>query len=70
MGKQEKRKQAFDALGEKIEQLRAERDKLKGFCSEFVFGEDNPYEYQGEVTKLQDDVDRLRSAESYSGLIF
>jgi len=37
-----------------------ELDRLGGFCKEFVFGEDNPEEYQSEIDKRDAEIERLK----------
>lgn len=41
------------ALTDAISAVTAERDRLQAFCDEFVWGEDNPNEYQSKMSKLE-----------------
>jgi len=46
---------------DRLTALKAENNRLNEFCKEFVFGEDNPQEYESEFAKLKAEVERLKN---------
>jgi len=50
------------ALLAAIQKVVGERDKFKAFGDEFIWGEDNPNEYQSKMSKLESDLQAANEA--------
>ena len=54
-------KASWDARQQEIDQLKEENERLNAFGREFIWGEDNPKEYESEMTKLQNQIAQLEA---------
>ena len=53
--------QLFNTLFNEIERLKAESKRKSDAIREFIYGEDHPEEYDGEVTRLMKEIERLKA---------
>jgi hypothetical protein len=51
----------LDEQGAEITRLKAEVERLRGISAEFIFGEENPEAYEGELSKARIKIADLRA---------